>query len=185
MVLGFGITIMNMRRTILSALLVASVLFAGSLQAWRGGGSFRGGAAGHFRSHNFRNSNTAFVPLWYDEPVEYESTPTQVVVMEPHNPKSAAPTTPAASSKIIEVPGTANSAASKPLPPAMFILKNGERLEARRYLLTYDNLRFTVDRRQRTIPLAMLDIDATVAANRERGINVRIPADRSEISVGF
>ncbi len=78
-----------------------------------------------------------------------------------------------------------NSAASKPLPPAMFILRNGERLEARRYLLTHDNLSFTVDRRQRTIPLAMVDIDATVAANRERGIDLRIPADRSEISVGF
>jgi len=67
----------------------------------------------------------------------------------------------------------------------MFILRNGERFEARRYLLTHDNLSLTVDRRQRSIPLAMLDIDATVAANRERGIDLRIPADRSEISVGF
>jgi hypothetical protein len=105
--------------------------------------------------------------------------------MEPGKSRPAARKIPAAGAQIIEVPGTANAAASQPLPPAMFILRNGERLEARRYLLTYDHLRFTVDRQQRTIPLAMLDIDATVAANRERGINVRIPADRSEISVGF
>jgi hypothetical protein len=31
----------------------------------------------------------------------------------------------------------------------------------------------------------MLDLDAAVAANRERGIDLRIPADQSEISVGF
>jgi hypothetical protein len=31
----------------------------------------------------------------------------------------------------------------------------------------------------------MLDIDATVTANRERGIDLRIPADRNEISLSF
>jgi hypothetical protein len=105
--------------------------------------------------------------------------------MEPAKSQSAARKIPAASSQLITVPGAANSAASKPLPPAMFILRNGERLEARRYLLTYDHLRFTVDRQQHTIPLAMLDINATATANRERGIDLRIPADQSEISVGF
>ena len=67
----------------------------------------------------------------------------------------------------------------------MFILTNGERFEAQRYLLTRDNLYVTVDRQQRTIPLSMLDINATVAADRERGISLRIPADRNEISLSF
>jgi hypothetical protein len=129
--------------------------------------------------HNFRNFNPASVPLWYDEPFEYESPPSPVIIMESGKSQTAARKFSAASSRIIEVPDTANSAASKPLPPTMFIL------EARRYLITYDNLRFTVDRQQRTIPLTLFDINATVAANRERGINLRIPADRSEISVGF
>jgi hypothetical protein len=176
---------MGMQRAALFALLIASVLFAETLQARRGGGPFRGGAAGHSRFHNSRNFNPNFVPLWDDEPFEYESPPTPVTIMESGRSQSAARKIPAVSSRIIEVPDTANSAASKPLPPAMFILRNGERFEARRYLLTYDHLRFTIDRQQRTIPLAVLDINATVAANCERGINLRIPADRSEISVGF
>jgi hypothetical protein len=87
--------------------------------------------------------------------------------------------------KVIELPGTADSAASKPLPQAMFILTNGERIEAQTYLLTHDKLHVTVDRQQRTIPISMLDINATIAANRERGINLRIPADRNEISLSF
>lgn len=92
---------------------------------------------------------------------------------------------PAPNPKVIELPATADSAASKPLPPAMFILTSGERLEAQTYLLTHDKLNVTVDRQQRTIPISMLDINATIAANRERGINLRIPADRSEISLSF
>ena len=38
---------------------------------------------------------------------------------------------------------------------------------------------------QRTIPLDMLDINATIAANREREVDLRIPADRNEISLSF
>jgi len=172
-----------MQRAALSALLVASVLFAGNLQARRGGGTFRGGAAGHSHFHISRNSNAILVPLWYDEPSESESPP--FIIVQPDKSEPATRKIPAVSSQIIEVPGTASLAASKPSPPAIFILRNGERFEARRYLLTHDNLSLTVDRRQRTIPLAMLDLDAAVAANRERGIDLRIPADQSEISVGF
>ncbi len=166
------------------ALLAASVLFAGTLQGQRGGGMFRGGA-GYSHFHHSRNVGSTLVPLWDDEPVEPEAPPAPVFVVTRANTQPAAPIRQAASAKIIEVPGAANSAAFRPLPPATFILTNGERLEARRYLLTYDHLRFTVDRQQRSIPLAMVDVDATIAANRKRGINLRIPADRSEISVGF
>jgi hypothetical protein len=41
------------------------------------------------------------------------------------------------------------------------------------------------DRQQRTVPLDMLDINATIAANHEHGIDLRIPADRNEISLSF
>ena len=71
------------------------------------------------------------------------------------------------------------------LPPTIFILANGERLETRRFLLTATNLSFSVDRQPRTIPLDRLDLDATIAANQDRGIDLRIPADRNEISLSF
>ena len=71
------------------------------------------------------------------------------------------------------------------LPPTIFILANGERLETRRYVLTVSRLSVNIERRQRTLPLDMLDIDATIAANRERGIDLQIPIDRTEISLSF
>jgi hypothetical protein len=86
---------------------------------------------------------------------------------------------------VIEVPGAADSTAVKKQPPTIFVLGSGERLEAQRFLLTATNLSFTVDRRLRTIPLDMLDISTTIAANRERGIDLRIPVDKNEISLSF
>jgi hypothetical protein len=67
----------------------------------------------------------------------------------------------------------------------MFILINGERLETRRYVLTASNLTVSIDRQQRTVPFDLLDINATITANHERGIDLRIPADRNEISLSF
>jgi hypothetical protein len=96
-----------------------------------------------------------------------------------------APQAPPASPKLIEVPEKTASTVSKALPATVFILTNGERLEARRYLLTHETLSLTIDGQQRDIPVPMLNIAATIAADRERGITLRIPADRNEISLGI
>jgi len=64
-------------------------------------------------------------------------------------------------------------------------LANGERFEARRFVLTASNLSVSIDRQQRTVPFDMLDVNATITANHERGIDLRIPADRTEISLSF
>ena len=74
---------------------------------------------------------------------------------------------------------------AEPLPPAMFVLKSGERLEARRFLLTATSLSMNINRQQRVIPLDALDLDATIAANRQRGVNLQIPADHNEICLSF
>jgi hypothetical protein len=58
-------------------------------------------------------------------------------------------------------------------------------VETRRFLLTASVLSFSVDRQQRVVPIDMLDIDATVSANHERGIDLRIPVYRNEISLSF
>lgn len=200
-----------MQRASLFTVLVISALLAGTLQAQHGGGMIRGGAprevigsgfvghpgvrSGFFPGSRFRNSrnNGVFYPpyLWYDEPFDYEQPVPQamsgppIMIVQAGNSQPATPQIPAASPKVIELSGATNSAASKPLPLAMFILTSGERLEAQRYLLTHDILYVTVDRQQRTIPLAMLDINATLAADHERGIELRVPADHTEISVSF
>ncbi len=197
------------RAAIVLTLLGASVLFTGTMQAQRRGGTIRSGSAqgrmgfGHrdvrsgfspMYSHDARNNRVAY-PLWYDEAFwddePYGELDESAIVPAPlgttlqsGRSRSAAREVPAASPKVIELPDTANSA-SKPQPAAMFILTNGERLEVRRYLLTHDTLYLTVDRHERTIPLAMIDIGATVVVNHDRGVEMRIPADRSEISLSF
>ena len=65
------------------------------------------------------------------------------------------------------------------------MLANGERLETQRFVLTASNLSFSIDRQQPTVPFEMLDINATISANHERGIDLRIPADPNEISLSF
>ena len=72
-----------------------------------------------------------------------------------------------------------------PTPPAVFILFNGERLETNHYLLNNNSLRVQQGGTQRTIPLSTINMDATVAANHERGIDLRVPKNKSEIMLSF
>ncbi len=74
---------------------------------------------------------------------------------------------------------------AKALPPTIFILATGERLESRRFVLTANFLSVSIDRQHRTVPLDLLDIRATIAANHDRGIELQIPDDRNEISLSF
>lgn len=191
-----------MSRAVLSTLL-ALYFIAGSLpaSAQRNGGSHsaapssranfaggfgrRGQAFSHHHSRRFSNSGYGFFP--YLDPLDYE-TPApepEIPAPAPVATQQQVPEPPHASAKVIEVPGASNPANAKAQPPTIFILTNGERVEPRRFLLTASNLSFSIDRRQRTIPLTMLDVEATIAANRDRGIDLRIPADRNEISLSF
>ena len=170
-------------------------------RTWRAGGP--GGRPGFFPHHpgygRFGNYGLGFGAWGYPFGDEDESfdfypeaamnapapAPAPVVVIESRDRPPAPAPVPEAP-KLIEVPQAKNPGpASKPDPPALFILTNGERLEARRYMLTADSLHVEIARRQRTISLGQLDLDATIAANRERGIDLKIPADRNEIFLGF
>lgn len=201
-----------MLRAALLALLVVSVL-DGSLHAQRFGAGFHGsgssirlsgrsGFAGHsvfpygFHSSRSHLQHGGFGSglLAYDEPFDYaqtdgeattnEAAPLALIArpderplreVEPHAQKPL----------VIEIPAAADAGAAKLSAPAIFILADGERVETRRFLLTASILTLSVDRRQRDVPFDMLDINATIIANRERGIDLRIPADRNEISLGF
>ena len=85
----------------------------------------------------------------------------------------------------IEIPNASKAAHRQPLPATIFVLMNGEKLETQRYLLTASSLSATVQHSPRTIPLEMVDLQATLAANRERGLDLRIPENRNEVSVRF
>ncbi len=73
----------------------------------------------------------------------------------------------------------------KPAAPAVFILSNGERLESNDYLLTVDSLQIVQNDNPRTIPLTAVNLEATVAANRQRGIDLKIPANKAQIMLSF
>jgi len=151
------------------------------------------------RYHRFRNYGWGFAswyyPYWdegesldYAEAMNVPSPPVTappVIVVEnrDYRPPAPAPESP----KLIEVPQTKEktAVAPRPEPPTLFVFANGERLEARRYMLTADSLRVEIGRQQRRVPLGEIDVDATIAANRERGIDLKIPTGRNEIFLGF
>ena len=114
------------------------------------------------------------------EQPEADATPGQPQTIMQRTPEAVVP-----KGQVIEISPAANSATPKLLPPTIFVLANGERLESRRFVLTASVLSVSIERQQRSVPLGQLDIQATVAANHERGIDLRIPDDRNEISVGF
>ncbi len=192
--------------------LLSVALVVGCAQAQHGAGGFHGISAapsGHsgfqgnhragagFERHgsngfNHHRRNGFIYPYYwpydypYDDGMNSEQPYTQVVEREPAPAAApAAPPTPPAKAQVIEIPVTTKAAAIKPLPPAIFVLANGERVEANRFVLTSNNLSVSVNRRQRTIPLEQVDLDATIAANHERGIDLRVPADHNEISLSF
>lgn len=146
--------------------------------------------------HRHDSAGSIFVPYFfpYDEPFGYEQPYADAVTPEPVAPvgilppddrQSRAPEPSVPKAQVIEIPGVANSTAARMLPPTIFVLANGERLETRRFVLTASHLSVNIDRQQRTVPLDMLDINATITANHERGIDLRVPFDRNEISLSF
>ncbi len=204
----------RMPRAALFTLLVASVL-SGAVQAQRAGVAFHANAAApHLRpgfiahgsriargsallpSRTHRPNNFGSYLLPYSDSsgndlpgydlVGYEQSDAEAETSRP-SPQLMIPRTPESfpKSQFIEIPAVANAAAPKMPPPAVFILASGERLEARRFMLSASLLSVTVDRQLRNVPLRMLDLKATVSANRERGIDLRIPDDRNEISLSF
>ena len=93
--------------------------------------------------------------------------------------------------KIIDVPQAAPAARARHTPPlkparkTIFVLSNGERLESDDYTMEAGTLQVTVDGQQRKIALSALDVNATLALNHQRGIDLKIPQNRNEVDLSF
>jgi thiol-disulfide isomerase/thioredoxin len=98
---------------------------------------------------------------------------------------SAARSSYTPTAKLIDAPRAEGAPLTRPLPPTVFVLSSGERLEVRHYTITDGSLRIDAEGHQRTIPLAALDLKATMAANHERGIDLKIPTHQNEILLRF
>jgi len=198
------------RSVLVFALLTVSILVVAPAQAQRAGGGARvsvSGGAHSGRGHGFPNGPARgysryrnyggfyapwYYPDWgwdlgpsdYAEPPEQPASPPVIVMQSRDDNRQPAPVP--ASPKLIELPDSKDaSSASKPDLPTLFLFANGEKLEARRYTLTPDSLYVFVGRQQRTIALDKLNVDATIAANRERGIDLKFPTDVNQIFLGF
>jgi hypothetical protein len=120
--------------------------------------------------------------------VEYTNPPTKSAISQ----KAAENRTAGSSDKSAAKPSSQKKTAadnsqpiSAPTPPAIFILSNGERLQAKRYTLTVDSLRIQDDGAERTIPLSAVDVKATTALNHERGLDLDFPKSKSQMTLSF
>jgi thiol-disulfide isomerase/thioredoxin len=92
--------------------------------------------------------------------------------------------------KIIDVPQAspaprAARTRAKPAQKTIFVLANGERLESDQYSIEAGILHLTVGGEERAIALNALDLQATKALNRQRGIDLKIPQSRGEVYLSF
>ena len=87
--------------------------------------------------------------------------------------------------QLVNVPPVATTTLAKPIPKTVFIFTDGARLEADHYQLNAKFLNVTAEGQQRSIPLSALDVKKTIAANHERGIDLKIPTNGNEIFLAF
>ncbi len=87
--------------------------------------------------------------------------------------------------KIVTPEGTPDTMRAVPMAPAVFILSNGDRLESSQYLVTFDSLKVQQGGTQRTIPRSAVNWNATLAANHQRGVELKLPNNRYQVTIGF
>jgi len=100
----------------------------------------------------------------------------------------ASPSAPQATDvhpKLVNVPPTHSAALAQPIPKTVFVFTDGEQLEAENYTLYSSFLHVTAEGQDRSIPISALDLKKTIAVNRERGINLKIPTSSNEVFLAF
>jgi hypothetical protein len=108
------------------------------------------------------------------------SAPSVIMVQSPQTVAAPAP-----SPKLVEVPQDGPATPTKEQPPALFVLQNGQHIESDRYVLSDKSVTVEVGRQQRTIPLSDIDLNETMAANRQRGVEIAFPRDSNSLFMSF
>jgi hypothetical protein len=81
--------------------------------------------------------------------------------------------------------GPMTGSAAKPAPPALFVFSDGKQLESSHYVLTAQNVIIQDGPKAQTIPLTAIDREATVTANRKRGLDLKFPDGSSQMTISF
>ena len=102
--------------------------------------------------------------------------------------RGAPPPSGGVSPRWITVPGGGGGTSvvpSKPQPKTIFVLLSGEQLESDRYTILAGYVDVTVGDQQRRIQLSALDAKKTIAINRQRGVDLKLPTNNREVVLGF
>ncbi len=199
-------TIRHMRRGVAMFVAIGLALSAAPLRAQVGGstrGPMRPGVIigrpfGRAVNHGFPRQPVVapffvpdfYYPYSYVEPAAAPVAPTPTVIVldqREHEPQPAV-SAAAARPTVIEIAAEEINSASPPAKklPRVFVMKNGERIEAKRYTLTDTQvIVVTAPGEVRRIPLSQLDLDATVAGNRAKGVEIQVPSGPGEYFVSF
>jgi hypothetical protein len=153
--------------------------------------SFPGHFDGHRYGRPYRHGHGSVwlpwsYPYWGDDGDDFSYFQSQKAPPQATSPaveyrEPAQPAPP----KVIEVTQSKEAATAKLQPATVFVLTDGEWLESHDYLLTASSLRIEVDRQQRIISVNKVNIDATLAANHERGIELIFPHNSGTVFLGF
>ena len=109
-----------------------------------------------------------------------EAKPAQqarIIEVPPAKPVKAAPAKPAP--KVTPPPPVT------PPPTAVFILSNGEQIEATEYVVNTHSVQLMEKGSRRIIPLNTVNVPATEAANKQRGIPIKMPTNNAEMVLAF
>jgi peroxiredoxin len=104
---------------------------------------------------------------------------------QPGEKAAEAPPKKPSGMQVIDIPPDKDSRPGQPLPKAVFVLTNGERLESDRYTMDPQFLHIAVEGEERIVAMSSVDVLATESANRARGLAVKIPTSKSEVFVSF
>jgi hypothetical protein len=105
----------------------------------------------------------------------------------PERASNAHPETPAAARG--QVPAAAKPPAPLPPPPAVLVFRDGHQEQIGQYRIMGATIYVNTDYWSsgawtRTIPLADLDVPATLKLNQQRGANFRLPSSPDEVMIG-
>ncbi len=85
----------------------------------------------------------------------------------------------------VTIPNGPSFSPIKALPKTIFILSTGEKLESNQYVMQAGFVDISVGDQVRHIALTALDTKQTLALNHKNGVDLKIPASKSEVFIGF
>ena len=99
--------------------------------------------------------------------------------------RSASEGTSSNAPRWINAPASQRTLNGKPLPNTVFVLMTGEQLESNDYVINAGYLSVKVGDQYRRVALSALDATKTLAVNKARGIDLKLPTNSREVFLGF